>query len=106
VVREQAERLMEQEVDGRLRIWIAVKLAGRPMSELARELGYADGSGVLRVVQRLEAAAREDRELAEHLRKLQARFELSSVDPAQPLRRRSGTIEEVIVGRRDADVPA
>jgi hypothetical protein len=40
------------------------------MTDLARELGYSDGSGVLRVVQRLEARAQKDRTLAANLNRL------------------------------------
>jgi hypothetical protein len=49
---------------------MAVRLAGRRMSELAREHGYADGSGVLRVVQRLEHTAMQRPELRRRMERL------------------------------------
>ena len=43
-----------------MRIWMRVELGGERMTEIGREFGYKDGSGVHRVVQRLNARAEED----------------------------------------------
>jgi len=50
---------------------------------LAREYGYADGSGVLRVVQRLDAAAADDRRLRKRLNEARESVDLSRVDSAE-----------------------
>lgn len=44
-----------------------MRLAGQRPADIARELDYADGSGVLRVVQRLDRAAETDRKLRKRL---------------------------------------
>ena len=71
---EQARRrvaeLSSGEEDQRVQLWMRVALGSERMSDLARELGYSDGSGVLRVVQRLEARAKEDQDLAAKLFRL------------------------------------
>lgn len=54
----------------RLRIWARAMLGGEPPAVLARELGYADGSGVHRVAQRLQAAAKADPALRRRLERL------------------------------------
>jgi hypothetical protein len=59
--------MTEGETDRRVVIWMRVRLAGERPADLTREFGYADGSGVLRVVQRLDAAAVEDRGLRKRL---------------------------------------
>jgi REP element-mobilizing transposase RayT len=69
--------LLEDEADRRVRIWARAALGGERLSDLARDLGYSDGSGVLRVVQRLEAAAQHDRPIQQRMRALRA--EMSSV---------------------------
>ena len=44
------------EADRRIRIWRRVKPGGEGVAVLARGVGYADGSGVLRMEWRLDAA--------------------------------------------------
>jgi hypothetical protein len=58
------------EKDKRTGIWMRVVLGGERMTDLARALGYSDGGGVLRVVQRLEARAQKDHTLAVKLNRL------------------------------------
>ena len=58
--------------DVRVRIWARVRLGGERDAAVARELGYADGSGVTQVVKRLEQAATEDRALTAKLERLKA----------------------------------
>ena len=62
--------LVAQEADRRVAIWLRVRVGGQRMTELAKEYGYRDGSGVHRVVHRLEQAAKEDRDLAHRLQQL------------------------------------
>ncbi len=71
---EKASRLIhslvEQETDRRVAIWLRVRLGGERMTEVAEDYGYRDGSGVHRVLQRLEEKAQHDRSLSRHLKKL------------------------------------
>ncbi len=62
--------LVADETDRRVAIWLRVRLGGECMTTVARDYGYRDGSGVHRVVQRLEAKAESDRTLARHLKSL------------------------------------
>ena len=62
--------LVAQEADRRVAIWLRVRVGGQRMTELAKEYGYRDGSGIHRVVHRLEQAAKEDRDLAHRLQQL------------------------------------
>lgn len=45
--------LVAQEADRRVAIWLRVRVGGQRMTELAKEYGYRDGSGVHLVVHRL-----------------------------------------------------
>ena len=73
---EEASRrihsLVEQETDRRVAIciWRRVRLGGERMTEVAADYGYRDGSGVHRVLQRLDEKAQHDHSLARHLKKL------------------------------------
>ena len=62
--------LVKQETDRRVAIWVRVRLGGERTTEVAEDFGYRDGSGVHRVLQRLEGKAQHDRSLARHLKKL------------------------------------
>ena len=62
--------LVAQEADRRVAIWLRVRVGGQRMTELAKEYRYRDGSGVHRVVHRLEEAAKEDRDLAHRRQQL------------------------------------
>lgn len=68
--RQRVRQLIADEADRRVRLWARARLAGEPMTLLARELGYADASGVHRVAQRLEAAAKCDENLNARLERL------------------------------------
>ena len=70
-------RLVSEESDRRVAIWLRVRLSGERMTSVAADYGYRDGSGVHRVVQRLEQRAQVDRALARHLKGLAE--EVSSV---------------------------
>jgi hypothetical protein len=71
-VRGRVTRACAGEADERVWTWARVRLGGERMADIARELGYADGSGVLRVVQRLESASAQDKTLARRLATLRA----------------------------------
>lgn len=69
-VRERVRRLVETERDDRVRMWARVRLGGERGVEVAREYGYADGSGVTQVVKRWEAGVGTDRNLAKKMAEL------------------------------------
>ena len=75
--RRRVAALLEGQEDPRVRSWARVRLGGAPAAARARELGYADGSGVYRVVHRLEATAREDKTFRRRLERLKE--QMSSV---------------------------
>ncbi len=54
------ESLVEQEADRRVAIWLRVG-GERMMTTVAAEYGYRDGSGVHRVIKRLEEKAKSGR---------------------------------------------
>ena len=61
--RRRIAKLPAQEEEVRMRIWIRVELGGEKMTAIGREIGYRDGSGVDRVVQRLNKRAEQDKDL-------------------------------------------
>jgi putative transposase len=67
-------RLVEDQTDARVKMWGRVRLGGERMADVARELGYADGTGVTKVVRRLETAAAEDKELGRKLETLKSKM--------------------------------
>jgi putative transposase len=69
-VARKVAALIGREPDRRVQIWARVRLSGEPLTQLARELGYADGSGVHQVARRLEAAASSDAQLQSRLERL------------------------------------
>ena len=64
--------LAAEERDRRVAIWLRVRLGGERMTTVAADYGYRGGSGVYRVVERLEAEAKKDRALTQHLNSLRA----------------------------------
>jgi len=68
--RRRIGRLIADEEDKRVRIWMRVELGGEAMTAIARELGYKDGSGIHRVVQRLNTRAEEDEALKKRVLQL------------------------------------
>jgi len=64
------ECLVAQQTDRRLAIWLRVRVGGARMTTVAAEYGYRDGSGVHRVIERLEEKAKSDRALARRLKTL------------------------------------
>jgi hypothetical protein len=57
--RAGAAELLAGEDDLRVQIWARVNLGGERLSDLAGGFGYSNGSGILRVAQRLEARAKK-----------------------------------------------
>ena len=68
--RSKITKLIAEEKDERIKIGIRVELGGEKLTAVARELGYGDGSGVHRVVQRLNLRAKEDVKIRAHLLRL------------------------------------
>ena len=64
------ERLVAEQSDRRVAIWLRVRLGGERMTSVAADYGYREGSGVHRVVQRLDESAKVDAALARHLKAL------------------------------------
>jgi len=62
--------LVEQEADRLVAMWLRVRVGGERMTEVAKDYGYRDGSGVHQVVKRLEKKAESDRALAGRLKAL------------------------------------
>jgi hypothetical protein len=67
-VGRRIDRLVADQADPGIAMWLKVRHGARRMTEVAKEYGYRDGSGVHRVIQRLEARANSDRQLACHPR--------------------------------------
>lgn len=70
--------LLRETRDERMKVWIRVRLGGERKADVARSLGYRDGSGVLQVLKRLEAQAARESSLLEQLEQFRSAF-LSSV---------------------------
>ena len=51
-------------------------LGGERLKDLAAAFGYADGSGILCVVQRVDARSKQDPRLARRLKELQAAMQV------------------------------
>jgi len=68
--RRRIAKWIAEEEDERMKIWMRVELGGEQMAAIGRELGYRDGSGVHRVVQRLNARAKDNPKLRARLLKL------------------------------------
>ncbi len=51
-------------------IWLRVRVGGERMTTVAADYGYRDGSGIHRVIQRLEEKAKSDRALSRRLKAL------------------------------------
>ncbi len=68
--REWVERLLRKEKDRRFQIWARVRLGGERSVDVASRYGFRDGSGVRRVIQRLEARGQTDPSVAAKLETL------------------------------------
>ena len=69
-VRGRVKQLVKDERDDRVKIWARVRLGGERGVAVAREYGYADSSGVTRVMRRLENQTTTDKHLARKLDQL------------------------------------
>ncbi len=70
-IRQRLKTILDNVKDPQLKIWIRGRLGGERLKDLAAVFGYADGIGILRVVQRVEARSKLDVKLARRLKKLQ-----------------------------------
>lgn len=77
-VTHKIKKLVANEPDRRIQIWARVCLGAERSIALAREHGYRDGSAVRQIIKRLEAAAKTDKKLRNHLDQLR---NLSRVKP-------------------------
>lgn len=66
-IQKHVAQLIRNEPDRRVKLWARVRLGGEQLTTLAKEHGYADGSGVHQVVHRLEANAIDDPDLKKRL---------------------------------------
>jgi hypothetical protein len=66
--RNRLQEALAREPDLRIRLWARVRLLGERKTDLAKEWGYRDSSGVYVAVKRLEMAAKKDKQLAERLK--------------------------------------
>jgi REP element-mobilizing transposase RayT len=70
--RRLVEQLLEEETDRRVQIWARVRLGGERLVDVAVRYGFRDGSGVHRVVQRLEVLGVDDVSIGRKLKELDA----------------------------------
>ena len=73
----RVRRLVDQEQDDRLKIWLRVRLGHERKVDVARDYAYRDGSAVLQILKRLEQKATKSRALQAKLS--QWRSNVSSV---------------------------
>jgi REP element-mobilizing transposase RayT len=66
-VRNEAARLAAQEPDRRLQVWLRVVLGGERRIDVARELGYCDGSAITQLLKRLNPHDVFDSELGKQM---------------------------------------
>ena len=78
-LRKRVAEVAAPQTDWRIGLWLRLRLGGERACDLARELGYADGSGVLRVAQRLDAAAAGNAALRKSLDGLRDQVRMSIV---------------------------
>lgn len=80
-VQSRVGDLVAREADERVRIWARVRLGAERLVDVARELGYSDGSGVLQVVKRLERQAAKRKALKEKLARLRQAVQSQELTP-------------------------
>lgn len=68
--------LLRLENDPKIQLWIRIRLGGQRQADIAQEQGYRDGSGVFRVVNRLEARASRNRDLGKKLEGLRRKVSI------------------------------
>ena len=56
----EQKAIYADDTDRRAQIWARVRLGGERLVDVAARYGFRDGSGVYRVVKRLEALGQED----------------------------------------------
>jgi putative transposase len=75
---ERLRKLVDQEEDTRVKIWLQVRLGHQRKVDIAREHGYRDGSAILQILKRLEHSAANNRALQRKLNGFRA-LNVSSV---------------------------
>jgi REP element-mobilizing transposase RayT len=81
--RERVRMRVAHEPDARVRIWARVRLGGERGVDVARELGYKDGSAVTQLIKRLESAAAQAEDLRMKLASILS--DVSSVKSRPPI---------------------
>jgi putative transposase len=71
----QVEQLLLGEEDRRIQIWARVRLGGQRSIDVASQYRFRDGSGIHRVVTRLEALAERDIRIGSRLKELSSRID-------------------------------
>jgi putative transposase len=69
------EQLLAKETDRRIQIWACVRLGGQRPVDVASQYGFRDGSGVYRVVRRLEALGEKDRAVGSRMKTLRSQVQ-------------------------------
>lgn len=70
------QELLRLENDPKIQLWIRIRLGGQRQAHIAQEQGYRDGSGVFRVVNRLESVASQNKELGRKLEGLKRKMSI------------------------------
>jgi len=71
------QKKINAEPDPRWKVWLRVRALGERKADVARELGYRDGSSVLQIIKRLEKRAQENETWAQKMKNYES--DLSSV---------------------------
>jgi putative transposase len=68
------EELLKAEPDRRIQIWARVRLGGERLVDVAVRYGFQDGSGIYRVIERLETLGAKDRSVSVKMEQLKSSF--------------------------------
>lgn len=66
-VRKKLETALQKEKSPALKAWVRTRILGEKGVEIAREMGYADGSGVCQAARRLEVRSKQDKGLTKQM---------------------------------------
>jgi REP element-mobilizing transposase RayT len=66
-VRAKLKAALRREKSPAIQAWVRTRILGEKSLEVAREMGYADGSGVCQATRRLEVRSKQDKPLAQQL---------------------------------------
>lgn len=79
-------KLIKEEADERMKIWMRVRIGREQMTKIGKELGYADGSGIHQAVKRLESLAGRDKKMKQKMERYM-KCQVSRVDPQALVRK-------------------